>query len=152
MHVEIRDRVLGIEDVEGLQLAFSKKMMFDVDLEPPEQAVFEGMTSACRRRVRKGDKVGVTIEEAADPEFADDYYSQLLDVFARQSLVPSYNRNRVKELIRHLHPGGRLLLLRARSADGECIATGIFPAMNKTMYFWGGASWRQTRFSDRTKR
>jgi len=49
----------------------------------------------------------------------------------------------VRELIRAIHPTGMLLLLRARDDNGRCIATGIFPAMNQTMYFWGGASWRQ---------
>src|SRR5919197_146454 len=38
-----------------------------------------------------------------------------------------------------------LLLLRARDATGRCIATGIFPAMNEMMYFWGGASWRDAQ-------
>jgi hypothetical protein len=100
------------------------------------------MTSACRRCIRKAEKIGVTIEEANDLEFAGEYYAQLKDVFAKQSLAPPYTEERVIELIRHLQPTGRLLLLRARDAEGRCIATGIFPAMNGTMYFWGGASWR----------
>ena len=63
-------------------------------------------------------------------------------MFGKQSLVPTYPKERVVQLIRHVHPSGRLLLLRARASDGRCIATGLFPAMNKEMYFWGGASWR----------
>ena len=55
----------------------------------------------------------------------------------------TYGVERVRELISHVHPTGILLLLRARLPHGCCIATGIFPAMNQTMYFWGGASWRQ---------
>ena len=84
----------------------------------------------------------MTIEEADDPEFADDYYAQLRDVFAKQALVPTYDKARVVELIRHVLPTGRLLLLRARDGDGLCIATGIFPALNGRAYFFGGASWR----------
>jgi CelD/BcsL family acetyltransferase involved in cellulose biosynthesis len=83
------------------------------------------------------------VEEARDLGFADDYVAQLRDVYAKQSLVPTYGLDRVRQLIRNVHPTGRLLLLRARHRDGRCIATGIFPAMNGTMYFWGGASWRQ---------
>ena len=80
------------------------------------------------------------VEEAQDLAFADDYYAQLKDVFAKQSLVPTYEVERVRELIKNLLPTGMLLLLRARDQEGNCIATGIFPAMNKTMYFRGGAS------------
>jgi CelD/BcsL family acetyltransferase involved in cellulose biosynthesis len=113
MHVELRDRHLDLEDVEGMGFASSPKTIFEVDL------------------------------RASEDEFATDYYRQLQDVFAKQSLVPTYDRARVEELTRHLQPTGRLLLLRARSSTGQCIATGIFPAMNKTMYFWGGASFRE---------
>jgi len=148
LHVELRDRDLSLDDVHGLGADyalgadFTGKTVFEVDLRPPEEELFARMASACRRCIRKAEKVGVTIEEADDLEFADDYYAQLRDVFAKQSLVPTYNKARVTELIRHLHPTGHLLLLRARDPDGRCIATGIFPAMNRWMYFWGGASWR----------
>jgi hypothetical protein len=143
MHLELRDSQLTVDEVDGLGFDYSPKMVFEVDLRVPEQELFARLTSACRGAIRKAEKVGVTIEEATDLEFADEYYAQLRDVFAKQSLVPPHDVTRVTELIRHLHPTGRLLLLRARDGDGKCIATGIFPAMNRTAYFWGGASWRQ---------
>ena len=143
MHIELRDRHLEVEDVEGIGFANSPKTIFEVDLRPSEDDLFARMTSACRRCIRKAENVGVSIEEADELEFANEYYTQLQDVFAKQSLVPTYDTDRVAELIRHLQPTGRLLLLRARNDKGECIATGIFPAMNRTMYFWGGASFRE---------
>jgi CelD/BcsL family acetyltransferase involved in cellulose biosynthesis len=142
VHVELRDPAVDVEDVAGLRVEVNPKTTFEVDLEQDEEALFAGMTSACRRCIRKAEKEGVTVEEADDLGFADDYYAQLRDVFAKQALVPSYGVERVRELIETVHPSGRLLLLRARAPDGKCIATGIFPAMNRAMYFWGGASWR----------
>jgi CelD/BcsL family acetyltransferase involved in cellulose biosynthesis len=142
IHLELRDRELTVDDVDGLGFDYSPKTIFEVDLRQSEDDLFAGMTSACRRCIRKAEKIGVRIEEAEDLEFAEDYFDQLREVFAKQSLVPSYDKERVTELIRELHPTGRLLLLRARDPEGRCIATGIFPAMNRWMYFWGGASWR----------
>jgi CelD/BcsL family acetyltransferase involved in cellulose biosynthesis len=143
MHIELRDRLLGTDDLDGLAFACNPKTIFEVDLRRPEDEIFNSFTSACRRCIRKAEKVGVRIEEAEDFDFAHEYHAQLKDVFEKQSLVPMYGPDRVTALIRHLQPTGRLLLLRARDDQGECIATGIFPAMNKAMYFWGGASWRQ---------
>lgn len=143
MHLELRDRALTLDDVDGLGFEYTPKTVFEVDLSRPEDEIFSGMTSACRRCIRKAAKVGVQIEEAHDDEFAKEYYEQLVDVYAKQALVPSYGEDRVRDLIRFLHPTGRLLLLRAQKADGQTIATGIFPAMNDAMYFWGGASWRE---------
>ena len=142
-HVELKDRWLRAEDLDGLRFASEPTRTFEVDLSDDEEAIFGRMSSACRRAVRKGEKVGVTVEQAAGGSFAEEYYAQLVDVFARQSLVPPYDVERVRALIECLEPTGRLLLLRARSHDGLPIATGIFPAFNGTAYFWGGASVRE---------
>ncbi|MDP8910516.1 MAG: GNAT family N-acetyltransferase [Actinomycetota bacterium] len=143
MHLELRDRKLARADLDGLGFEAASDPTFVLDLTPDEDTLLHQMTGSCRRNVVSATKrFGVTIEEADDLEFADDYHAQLQDVFAKQSLVPTYGVERVRALIRNLHPTGRLLLLRARSPEGACIATGIFPAFNGTAYFWGGASWR----------
>jgi len=143
LHLELKDRFLAADELADLGFEHTPNVTFEVDLEPPEDAIFGRMTSACRRAIRKSEKVGVVVEEAAGEGFADEYYAQLEEVFAKQSLSPTYDASRVRELIDTIHPTGRLLLLRARSPDGQGIATGIFPALNKTAYFWGGASWRE---------
>jgi CelD/BcsL family acetyltransferase involved in cellulose biosynthesis len=142
LHLELKDRRLGTGDVVGLGFRHTPNVTFEVDLEGDEDELLARMSSACRRAIRRGRKVGVRIEEAAGEDFADEYYSQLLEVFARQGLRPTYDADRVRELIRCVGPTGRLLLLRAVAPGGERIATGIFPAMNGTAYFWGGASRR----------
>jgi hypothetical protein len=141
-HLELRDRALDVSDVEGLGFAWTPKTTFELDLGAEEDELLRRMKDACRRAIRKAEREGVTIEEAHDDAFADDYFAQLQDVYAKQSLVPAHGAGRVRELIRRLRPTGRLLLLRAKNPAGECIATAIFPAMNRTAYFWGGASWR----------
>src|SRR3954470_16607508 len=88
------------------------------DLTKSEDELFKGMDSACRRCIRKAEKSGVTIEEARDVEFADEYYAQLKDVFAKQGKVPTYSVERVRTLIKHMLPTGRLLAVRARDPEG----------------------------------
>ena len=143
MHLELKDRRLTTADVDGLGFEAEPKLTYEVDLSGDEDEIFGRMTSACRRAIRKAEKSGVIVERATGTAFADEYYAQLQDVFAKQSLVPTYGVERVRELIRHLEPTGRLLMLRARSAQGQSLATALFPAFNGTAYFWGGASWRE---------
>ena len=142
IHFELMDRHLVVADLNGLGFEHRIVTGFEINLEEASEALFTKMSSACRRCMRKAEKSGVFIEEAHDPGFAEDYYAQLVDVFAKQLLVPSYGINRVRELVKSLESTGMLLLLRARDPQNRCVATGIFPAMNGTMYFWGGASWR----------
>jgi CelD/BcsL family acetyltransferase involved in cellulose biosynthesis len=143
LHVELLDRSLNAGDVPT---AWQQRPLhgYEIDLSQSVETLFNAMNSACRRCIRKAEKSGLTVEEVTDPAgFAADYYAQLLEVFAKQSLMPSYSQQRVAQLIRHLHPAGMLLLLRARDADGRVIATSIFPGHGSLMYFWGGASTRE---------
>jgi Acetyltransferase (GNAT) domain len=142
-HLELKDRRLRAFDVEARGFESDSTLTYEMDLSQDESAIFGRMSSACRRAIRKAEKVGVRVERTTDPEFAEEYYAQLKRVFARQSLVPTYGIERVRDLIDCLEPTGRLLLVRALSPDGRPIATGMFPAFNGTAYFWGGASLRE---------
>ena len=142
-HLELRGPHLPASDVERLGFEATPWHGVEVDLRGTEDEVFGRMKAPCRTAIRKAAKLGVTVEEAADPEFADDFLPQLSEVFAKQSLVPPYGPERIQALIRDVHPSGRLLLLRARDSEGTCIATGIFPGTNRKMHFLAGASWRE---------
>jgi hypothetical protein len=142
MHMEVSDPHFSVRDGEELGFASGAYSSHRTDLRQTEEELFSAMESSCRRCIRKAEKSGIAIEEANDAGFADEYYSQLKEVFAKQHLVPTYGIQRVRSLIKHLHPTGRLLLLRARDPKGKCIATGIFPGFNKIAEFWGNASIR----------
>jgi hypothetical protein len=145
LHMEISDRGFTVED--GASLGFTTKFYesYETDLSRSEEELFSGMESACRRCIRKAEKCGVRVEEASDLGFADDYYAQLVDVFGKQKLVPTYEVERVRLLMKHLLPTGNLLLTRAISAEGKCIGTGIYPGFNKVAEFWGNASFRESQ-------
>lgn len=142
IHMEVSDPHFIVEDGGRLGFSCGSYVSYRTDLRKTEEELFNGMDSACRRCVRKAEKSGVTIEESHDLDFVDEYYEQLNDVFAKQKLVPTYPVERVRSLVKHLEPTGRVLLLRARDPDGTCIGTGIFPGFNKIAEFWGNASLR----------
>jgi hypothetical protein len=143
LHIEVSDPHFTFEDGEGLEFTAEHYGSYRTDLTKSEEELFNGMDSACRRCVRKAEKSGVVIEEAHDLAFADEYYEQLKDVFAKQGLVPTYSVERVRSLVKHVEPSGNVLLVRARNSEGKCIASGIFPGFNKIAEFWGNASFRQ---------
>jgi hypothetical protein len=142
LHLEVSDPHFKPEDGTTLGFKGEYYASYRTDLTKSEEELFNAMDPACRRCIRKADKSGVTIEEAHDAAFADEYYEQLKDVFAKQGLVPTYSVERVRLLVKHLEPSGNVLLIRARDPEGKCIATGIYPGFNKIAEFWGNASFR----------
>jgi len=142
LHLEVSDPHFTFDDGEPLGFKAEYYGTYRTNLTKTEEELFNGMESACRRCVRKAEKSGVVIEEAHDLAFADEYYEQLKDVFAKQSLVPTYTVERVRSLVKHLAPTGNVLLIRARDTEGKCIATGIYPGYNQIAEFWGNASFR----------
>jgi len=142
LHMEVSDPNFAFDDGEAAGFKTEYYASYRTDLTRSEEELFGNMESACRRCIRKAEKSGLRIEEAHDLAFADEYYEQLKDVFAKQSLVPTYSVERVRALVRNAEPGGNLLLLRARDPEGKCIATGIYPGFNQIAEFWGNASFR----------
>jgi GNAT acetyltransferase-like protein len=142
LHMEVSDPGFTIEDGKEFGFATQFYTSYRTDLTKPEEELFNSMDSGCRRCVRKAEKSGVVIEEAHDADFAGEYYEQLKEVFAKQGLVPTYDVHRVRALVKHMEPTGRVLLVRARDPEGKCIASGIFPGFNKIAEFWGNASFQ----------
>lgn len=143
IHLELANPYLCLEDVQEFEFKSHIKYTYVSDLSLTEDALFAQMQSACRRCIRKAEKNGIHIEEASPIGFAEEYFRHLTDVFAKQNLKPTYGQERIEQLVKHLHPTGDLLLLRAWDAEGRSIATGIYPGFNKLSYFFGNASLRQ---------
>lgn len=142
-YVEVVDLRMTEADIVGLGFTYQMNPTMEIDLTQTEDQLLANMTKSCRWTVRKAEKNGVVIEEACDAGFAEDYAAQLGDVFAKQGMNPHIGADRVRVLIKYLHPTGALLMLRARDPEGHCVGTGIYPALNETAFYWGGASWRQ---------
>lgn len=142
-YFQLCDYHLQTSDAESSGYPIDYYENFEIDLAKNEEQLFSNMTGDCRRRVRKAALQGVSFEEASAEGFAEEFYSQEEDVFAKHRLVPTYGIDRVKNLLHHLAPTGNLLLVRARNPQGESIATGIYTAFNHKAFAWGFASWRQ---------
>lgn len=142
IHFELMDRQVTTHEAEAAGYRYRLYRGFEVDLTRTEDELLAAMSRTCRKTIRRAEHSGLVVEEASDESFVDEYYSQLTDVFARQGLKPTYDHARVVALVRHLLPTSRLLLLRARDAEGRCTATSVSLGFDGKMYSWGAASCR----------
>lgn len=147
VHLEVMDRSIQPSDPVPPRFHTGRLSGYELRIDIDDEALMAGMRKNGRRDVRRALRNGIVVEEVdpvADPSFAGEYYDQVSESFAKRSLVPTYPLERVQSMIRHLHPAGRVLLLRARLPDGSPAATGIFPGLpGAGAVFWMGASHRE---------
>jgi Acetyltransferase (GNAT) domain len=143
LQLEVGDYGFGQQEGEDLGFQFRNRPTYVSDLTLSEDELLGRMSRSCRWNIRKAEKNGLRAEVAGPDGFAEEFYTHLCEVFAKQDLVPPYGVERVRALIEHVHPSGDLLLARVRHPDGTSIATGIFPGFGKTSYFWAAGSLRE---------
>jgi hypothetical protein len=139
VHVELTDRHLTTASMAGSGYLAEMGGTYVIDLEPSEEAVLAGMRATTRNYIRQGVRRGLIVERVRGEAFADEYHAQLVEVFGRQGLAPTYGVERVRQLIRALDPSEEVLLLRVRTPDGESVSTLIVVGRNGTAVLWGAA-------------
>lgn len=140
---ELTDRDITVEEACNAGYDANISNTLELEINHTDEELFKVFKTDCRNFIRQFERRGAVLERATpDDAFAEEYYQQLIDVFAKQGLVPTYSLEKVKCLLRHLTDGENVLCQRVRDPEGNSIATSIFLAYNDTFYFWGGASYR----------
>lgn len=139
-YLELIDPLLTEADCCGLKYRLEPLPWYALDLSPPEETLFANMKHACRTNIRKACKNELVIEQTCEPKFAEEYYAQYVEVMQRHALQPAFCLATVQLMLKHLLSTDNLLLLCARLPNGQCIATGLFLAFQRTAIFWGAAS------------
>jgi hypothetical protein len=146
--VEIESRSLSDISLLAAQYEAVPGWTYWVPLSPEKpDSMWQALDSTCRNRIRKAMKAGLSVEDTDEPSVADEFYDQYLDLMRRKGLVPPYPREHARLLVEHLKKADLLFALRVRDSAGRVLATGLFPHDDRTVYFWGGASWQEGRES-----
>lgn len=143
IYIEIIDRDITIEQAKSTGLDYVPISTLELNINKTDDEIFKVFKTDCRNFIRQFERRGAILEEAIpNDKFAEEYYEQLKDVFAKQGWVPTYSLDKVKCLLRHLSGTNMLLCLRVRDPEGLSIATSIFIGYREKCFFWGGASLR----------
>jgi Acetyltransferase (GNAT) domain len=142
--VELESRALDATALSAHRYEPVTAATFVVDITPGNtELMWRRLDSTRRNGILKAQRCGIVVEQAHDAAIADEFYDQYLEVMREKGSLPPYPRNRPKLLFHQLAGVGLLIALRARNANGEVVATGLFPHDDTTLYFWGGASFSE---------
>lgn len=146
IYFQVSDWQLEIEDVKKYtKFKYTPIVGYRLNLEVSEDVLYSKLHyKSCKYSINKSKKKGVKVRKTSNiNNFIDVYYNQLLDVFRRQGLEPTYKKERVRSLVYSLYEKNEILCLESISKEGEIIATGLFPGSANMAIYWGGASWQK---------
>jgi len=140
---EVIDRDFALEEAQRRGYICEPFPTLDLRIDRTDEELFKVFKTDCRNFIRQFERRGASIE-IAEPNntFAEEYYDQLRDVFAKQGLTPSYSLDKIKHIMAVFGKTDKILCLRVRAPDGRPIASSIFFGFNNKCFYWGGASYR----------
>jgi hypothetical protein len=150
LQLEIADRHLASDD--GARIGFQMRAFPShvSDLTLPEEEIFARMSTSTRWSIRKAERNGLQVEVAEPEGFAEDFYPQFAEVFAKQGLRPPYPIERVQRMIELCRGSGDLLLVWGNGSRREFqklrpnealhwFALRYWKARGMALHDWGGA-------------
>lgn len=145
--IQISDHDISFEEAYGLQSKYGyiveTSETLELDVDKDDALLYKQMKTDCRNFINQFKKRGATIERAEPNDaFAEETYEHLIDVFAKQGLMPTWHVEKIKCLLKHLAPSESILCLRVRDPEGKSIATSMFPGFGKKFFYCEGASLR----------
>jgi hypothetical protein len=140
LHLELSNPWLNRSVMEKAGFEVQETVTHICRLPGDVDAAFASLSTEARNRVRKAKKNGVVVERTDDPEVVTHFFAQFREVYGKQGLVTPFGESRPRSLFDHLMPAGRLLSIWARRGE-EILAAGLFPYDDRSIFFWGAASW-----------
>lgn len=144
LYFQASDWQLEIEDVKG-KFFYNELIGYKLDLTQDFETVIykKFKEKSAKYSIKKARKYGIIIQQQFDRYlFSENYYKQLLDVFGKQGLMPTYDKQRIIYLCESLELGNELLLFEAYLPDGvTCVATGLFICNQNLAIYYGAASY-----------
>lgn len=111
-----------------------------------EKRTFQQLKDSARRNVRRGAKLGITIQFEESERVVAEHYAQLREVFVRGGNTVSFGEDRVRQFFRRMQAAGTLLTASASLPDGTSIATGLFTVDCNELLLWSWAHRTQYRW------
>lgn len=141
--VQILDN--SIQSADGFQdFYFEESNLLYIDGHKTIEEILEAFSKNGRRDVRASGRKGLVFKKVPfDRKFVEEYYAQLIDVFAKQNLKPSYGIDKMYDLVKayEMNPDN-VLALEAIFQD-KCIATVFSFGYKDWAYYIGAASFRE---------
>lgn len=133
---ECLHRDLNVELIKG----------YILDLSPEEEILYKNLSSRAKDPIKKAKNKGVTVHLAYDlQKYADEYYNELVDVFATQKLPPTHSKDQISHLLTHVALGNKLLAMYSEDKDKNSLATSFFVYDNAFAFYAGAASYVQAK-------
>lgn len=143
-YIQICDKNINHYELDK-SIKYTLGKILHLDISKSQNEILNNFKKNGRRDIRAFYRKGARVEKVLfDKKFADVYYEQLIDVFAKQSLKPFYDKEKIYDLADAFKDKQDCVLaLMALNEEDKCIATVLSFGLGDWAYYLGAASLRQ---------
>lgn len=144
VYVQITDKEIEPRDLNGA-IKFYETDILVKDISGTQEDVLNSFSKQAKRYVRQFNDRETVETVAFDENFVDVYYPQLIDVFARQNLKPTFSREKIYKLAEAFKEYPQMVLAqKSITSDGICNGTALTFGKGKWCYYLCAANTRET--------
>lgn len=144
-YIQICDKNIKKEELDN-SIKYFEGNLLQLPISSDVEKVIESFTKNGRRDVRAATRKGLEVKKVPfDREFVDNYYSQLVEVFAMQNLKPFYGKDKLYDLVDAFKDSPEKVLALSAELDNKCVATVLSFGLNHWGYYLGAASFKEQR-------
>ena len=144
VYFQSTDFFLEVAHVAHSNLKYEVYPSYILDLTLEIDELFNNMNHGARRQIKLAKSRGITIRTPENIEnYIDNYYDQLIDVFAKQYLIPTHRKDDIRDQILALFNADKILLLEAVSSENNYLASILIAFDNKIAFGLGTASYKK---------
>ena len=145
-YIQICDWNINLDFVKKYKYKYEIKRTYFKDISCDEGMLLSSFRKDVRKNIKYFSNNRLQLrEEEPNNNFVTNYYNQLVDVFGKNGLSPSYSKEKVLLLMNTFSNSTNNILLESVWLPGNdiCIASGVYFIYKKRLYSFGSASYRE---------
>ena len=141
-YIQVIDKKIAEDNIKS-DIKYYKQDILWLNLEKGEEETYRTFTKSAKRYIRQCNDRQTIKSVKFDKQFVDIYYSQLIGIFERQNLKPTFTREKIYDLSETMEKYPDLVCAEmAFREDGECTGTCLTFGFGNWAYYLCAANSR----------
>ena len=143
IYFQVTDSQISFDDIDN-DINYRCFKTLVLNMEGTTESLYDSFSKDKGKGIKKSEKRGTIVEQVPfDHSFVDVYYDQILDVFEKQGLKPTYDKERIYKMSDYVDNNKYRVYAVVARVEGSIVASAFSLGDAHLGYIMGTASYRK---------